>query len=286
MGGGGDVDGVRAFAHVKALVDLGPRPPGSEALEKARLYLLAELKKAGLEGERDPFEGATPIGPIRFENLLASIPGESPRSILLAGHYDTKLFEEFRFVGANDGGSSAGLLLELARALASRGKPRATIRFAFLDGEEAFREWSGTDSLYGSRHLAARWKKDGTLANVQAMVLLDMVGDRDLQIVGETRSTAWLRALLAQAAADLGHGAKFFKRQLALEDDHVPFLDAGVPAAIDLIDYSYGPPQPGGAGAWWHTAEDTLDKISAESLEVVGDVVLRALPRIEERVLP
>ena len=284
-GGGGGVDGARAFAHVKALVDLGPRPSGSEALEKARLYLLAELKKAGLEGERDSFEGATPIGPIRFENLLATIPGESPRTILLAGHYDTKRFEEFRFVGANDGGSSAALVLELARVLAARGKPRATLRFAFFDGEEAIREWTATDSLYGSRHLAGRWKKDGILANVQAMVLFDMVGDRDLQIVGETRSTAWLRAFLAQAAADLGHGAKFFKRQLALEDDHIPFLDAGVPAAIDLIDYAYGPPQGAGAGAYWHSAEDTLDKISAESLEVVGDVVLRALPRIEERAL-
>ncbi|MGH7149570.1 MAG: M28 family peptidase, partial [Planctomycetota bacterium] len=228
---------------MKALVDLGPRPSGSEAIEKARRHILAELKKAGLEGERDPFEEATPIGPVRIENLLASIPGDSPRSILLAGHYDTKRFEEFRFVGANDGGSSAGLLLELARVLASRGKPRATIRFAFFDGEEAIKEWRGTDFLYGSRHLAGRWKKDGTLANVQAMVLLDMVGDRDLQIVWETRASGWLRGLLAQAAADLGHGAKFFQKQLTLEDDHVPFLDAGVPAAIDLIDYSYGPAQ-------------------------------------------
>jgi Zn-dependent M28 family amino/carboxypeptidase len=283
--GGGGIDGARAFAHAKALVDLGPRPPGSPALEKARGYLLGELAKAGVAAEPDPFEAETPKGKIAMANLLATIPGDSPRSILLAGHFDTKLFEGFRFVGANDGGSSAGLLLELARVLVARGKPRATIRFAFFDGEEAIRDWTSTDSLYGSRHLADRWKKEGTLPNVRAMVLFDLVGDRDLTIFREARATGWLVGLIGQAAADLGHGGKFFRRTLPLEDDHAPFLEAGVPAAIDLIDYAYGPPEGNGAGAWWHTAEDTLDKISAESLQIVGDVLLRALPRIEERVL-
>jgi Zn-dependent M28 family amino/carboxypeptidase len=270
---------------VRRLVELGPRPPGSPAAAKARAYIVERLREAGLEVEEDPFEAKTPLGPVAMANVLARLPGTAPRAILLGTHYDTKKFEGFEFVGANDGGSGTGLLLELARALAAMPGRRATIRFAFLDGEEALVDWDmEKDAVYGSRHLVDRWRREGTLSEIGAFVLLDMVGDRDLGIFREDRGTASLREIFAEAARKTGHGAKFFQRSIYLDDDHVPFLKAGV-ASIDLIDYAYGPPSPPGAGRYWHTAEDTLDKVSAESLAVVGEVALAALPLIEERIV-
>jgi len=262
---------------------MGPRPPGSPAASRARAYVVERLRESGLEVEEDPFEATTPLGPLPMANVLARLPGSSPKSILLGTHYDTKKFDAFEFVGANDGGSGTGLLLELARVLAGRKDRRATIRFAFFDGEEALVEWSATDGLYGSRHLVDRWTKDGTLRDLGAFVLLDMVGDRDLTIFREQRSTESLTRIFAEAAQKTGHRAKFFQRSISLDDDHIPFIEARIPS-IDLIDYAYGPPAYPGAGRYWHTAEDTLDKVSAESLAIVGEVVLAALPLIEERL--
>jgi glutaminyl-peptide cyclotransferase len=262
------VDGAAALRHVERLVAIGPRVAGSPGGERARAYIVGELKKLGLEPEVQPFEADTPHGRLRMANVIVKLPGRRPDVIVLAGHYDTKLFASFRFVGANDGGSSAALLIELARRLAKA--PREyTVWLVWFDGEEARVSWTVTDSLYGSRHLAAELARTRRLP--KALVLLDMIGDRDLNIRREAHSTPWLTDILWASAARLGHARHFVNEAMPVEDDHAPFLRAGVPAAL-LIDFDYPP---------WHTAEDTLDKVSAQSLAVVGDVVLDALPSIE-----
>jgi glutaminyl-peptide cyclotransferase len=268
-------DSSRAFGHVRDQVALGPRPAGSAANAKTRDYLIAALAKAGYKAVTQPFEAATPVGPVKMANVIATLPGERPERIVLASHFDTKPINEFRFVGANDGGSSTGALLELARVLKARPKPRFTIEFLFFDGEEAFGEWIAPNHTYGSRHYVTAAKAAGTLTSLKALVLLDMIGDRDLNLRRDTHSTPWLTDIVWATAKRLGHGAHFLDEPFPVEDDHMPFLAAGVPA-VDLIDLDYPP---------WHTAGDTLDKVSAVSLQVVGDVVLAALPEIEARLL-
>jgi hypothetical protein len=262
------VDGRAALRHVERLVAIGPRVAGSPGGEQARAYIVGELRRAGVEALVQPFEADTPHGRLRLANVVARLPGRRPDVVMLAGHYDTKLFKEFRFVGANDGGSSTALLLELARRLAKA--PREyTVWVVWFDGEEARVSWTAQDSLYGSRHMAAELAREGRLP--RAMLLVDMIGDRDLNIRRETASTPWLTDILWASAARLGHAKHFLSESQPVEDDHAPFLRAGVPAAL-LIDFDFPP---------WHTAADTLDKVSARSLAVVGDVVLDALPSIE-----
>jgi Zn-dependent M28 family amino/carboxypeptidase len=264
-------DGQAAFRHVQRLVAIGPRPAGSAAAARARDYLGGELRRAGIEVRAEPFDARTPEGTIRMANLVAIVPGRRPDVILLGGHYDTKVFRDFRFVGANDGGSSAALLVELARALAA-GRPGYSYRVALFDGEEARANWSRDDSLYGSRRMAEDLRRANRLP--RAVIVADMIGDRELGILRESLSTRWLTDLIWTTAARLGHGAHFLAQAQSVEDDHAPFLEAGVPAAL-LIDFDYPP---------WHTGEDTLDKVSARSLQVVGDVLLAALPAIEEHL--
>jgi glutaminyl-peptide cyclotransferase len=206
-------------------------------------------------------------------NLVATIPGVRKERIVIAGHYDTKLYRQFRFVGASDGGSSAAFLIELARTLKAR--PNGfTVELLFLDGEEAVNEvWAGTDNTYGSRHYVDTAKRDGSLATLKALVLIDMIGDRDLRIRRDTNSTPWLTDVIWDAARRLKLETYFIPSTTEVEDDHLPFIKAGVPA-VDIIDLEY--PQ-------WHTAQDTLDAVSARSLQVVGDVVLGALPAIEKQ---
>jgi Zn-dependent M28 family amino/carboxypeptidase len=262
------VDGQAALRHVERLVAIGPRVAGSPGGEQARAYIVGELRRAGVEALVQPFEADTPHGRLRLANVVVRLPGRRPDVVMLAGHYDTKLFKEFRFVGANDGGSSTALLLELARRLAKA--PREyTVWVVWFDGEEARVSWTAQDSLYGSRHMAAELAREGRLP--RAMLLVDMIGDRDLNIRRETASTPWLTDILWASAARLGHAKHFLSESQPVEDDHAPFLRAGVPAAL-LIDFDFPP---------WHTAADTLDKVSARSLAVVGDVVLDALPSIE-----
>jgi Zn-dependent M28 family amino/carboxypeptidase len=214
-------------------------------------------------------------------NVIAEWPGRGPEIVAVGGHYDTKVFETFRFVGANDGGSSTALLVELGRALAPRlraAPPASTRWLVFFDGEEAQVEWSATDSLYGSRALVAALRASGELARLRALVVADMIGDRDLAIRRDTQSTPWLGELLWAVARRLGLERHFPDEPQTVQDDHAPFLDAGVAAAL-LIDLDYGGPP--GRSAYWHTSEDTLEKLSADSLRVVGAVVLAALPAIE-----
>jgi len=268
-------DSSRAYAHVRDQVALGPRPAGSPANVKVREYIVRTLAQSGYKAVEQPFEASTPIGPVRMANIVATLPGERTERIAIASHFDTKPINEFRFVGANDGGSSTGALLELARVLKARPKPRFTIEFLFFDGEEAWGEWRDPNHTYGSRHYVSAARGAGTLASLKALILLDMIGDRGLNLRRDTNSTPWLTDIVWSTARRLGHDAHFLDEPFPVEDDHIPFLRAGVPA-VDLIDLDY---------ADWHTAGDVLDKVSARSLQVVGDVVLAALPEIEARLL-
>lgn len=269
----GDFSGAQALEYTRALVAFGPRPAGTPALQKAQAYIIQQLKASGWQVQEDVFSAKTPAGMLTMKNIIARKTGLSGKAVAITGHYDTKRFP-FRFVGANDGGASAGLLLEMARALKDR-PLRNDVYLVFFDGEEAVKEWTATDSLYGSRHVAERWQKDGTNARLTALVNVDMIGDRDLHIVQELYSSESLRRLVWQTAAHLGHSRQFDGAQLAIEDDHVPFLRYGV-RALDLIDFEYGPNH-----SWWHTAEDTMDKLSPDSLQAVGKVLVETIRRLE-----
>jgi len=262
-------DGAAALRHVERLVAIGPRVAGSPGGVKARQYIVDTLRAAGVTVRVEPFDADTPHGRLPMANIVGVLPGRRPDVILIAGHYDTKWFREFRFVGANDGGSSAALLIELARCL--RERPREyTYWIAWFDGEEARESWTPIDSLYGSRRMATDLQKSRRLP--RALIVADMIGDRDLGVRREAASTPWLTDIIWASASRLGHQASFLSDVLPVEDDHAPFLRAGVPSAL-LIDFDYPP---------WHTAQDTLDKVSARSLEIVGSVLLDALPAIED----
>jgi Zn-dependent M28 family amino/carboxypeptidase len=231
------------------------------------------LKSYGCTVEEQIFTAQTPIGPKRMNNIIAKVDGRGNDLVVLSGHYDTKIMDR-PFVGANDGGSSTGFLLEMARVLC--GKPRKNdLYLVWLDGEEAVRTWTPDDSLYGSRHLARHWQQDGTIKRIKALINVDMIGDGDLLIVNEWNSTPALRKLVWDAAASLGLSRHFSALEGAIEDDHIPFLRAGAPA-LDLIDFDYGP-----GNSWWHTEQDTIDKLSANSFQVVGNVLLKVLAKLE-----
>ena len=268
-------DSARAWEHLRKQVAIGPRPSGSPANVETRKYIISQLKAAGIEAKEQPFVGMTPLGEVSMANVIATIPGRRPDRLVLASHFDTKLYREFRFVGANDGASSTAALLELARVLKGQ-QPELTIELLFLDGEEArLPEWRGNDNTYGSRHYVQEAQKSGSLKTVRALVLLDMIGDRDLVIKRDSNSTPWLVDAIWNTAARLGHSARGGDQLTVVEDDHIPFLRAGVPA-VDIIDLE---------NPTWHTPQDTLDFVSAKSLQVVGDVVLAAIPEIEKRAL-
>ena len=267
-------DSGRAWEHLRRQVALGPRPAGSTALAECRRYILDQLKAAGIAAAEQAFDADTPLGKIRMVNVVATIPGTRPERVAIGSHYDTKLFREFRFVGASDGASSTAALLELGRVLKAR-KNLFTIELLFFDGEEAVVEWQGTDNTYGSRYYVQAARTAGTLNGLKAFILLDMIGDRQLNIRREMESTRWLTDLIWAAARRVGHSQSFIDEPLYLGgDDHYPFLAAGIPS-VDIIDFDYPA---------WHTSGDTLDAVSARSLQVTGDVVLEALPAIEKRL--
>jgi glutaminyl-peptide cyclotransferase len=282
-------DGERALAHVKQQVEFGPRPAGSQASDKAGAYIKRELESYGLKTTLDTFTPNTPRGKVKMKNVIAELPGETSDIIIIASHYDTKHFQDFTFVGANDGGSSTGALLEIARVMAAdsaagRPKRRLTYQFVFFDGEEAFCEgWDdclkGLDNTYGSRHMVERLKKEKRLDSLKALILLDMVGDKELKIPREENSTRWIVDAIWATARELGYEKHFPNENHSLTDDHIPFLEAGVDA-VDLIDFDYGVED----NKYWHTEEDTLDKLSARSLQIVGEVILQSLPRIEAQI--
>jgi glutaminyl-peptide cyclotransferase len=270
--------GERALHDTADLVALGPRPSGSDALRRAQNLIIERLKAAGLVVRQDGFVAATPAGDIPMKNVIGVLEGKRPGVIMIATHYDTKRMDKIRFVGANDGGAGSGALLELARTMAARGKPKYTYWFVFFDGEESVGKWTEEDSLYGSRHLVDTLRAQKLLGNVRAMILLDLVGDADLTILKETNSYATYRDLFWDKAKALGYGRYFRPEFVTVDDDHLPFAQAGI-RSVDLIDFMYGGRKV--PGKYWHTAEDTMDKISAKSLQIVGDVVLATLPAIE-----
>jgi len=264
-------DAARAFNHVKRLTEMGPHPSGSEAIKQAQDYLEKELKSYGLKVIEDTFVGQTPKGAVPMKNIIGELAGEKPEVVLITGHYDTK--RQAGFVGANDGGSSAATVLEMARALSGT-KPQYTLWFVLFDGEEAVVEWSGTDNTYGSRHLVTKLRNDGALSRVRAMLLVDMIGDKNLDIQREGGSTRWLVNAIWDAAWKAGYAKNFLREEHFISDDHQPFLEADIPSA-DLIDFDYGP-----ENSYWHSNQDTLDKISGESMKAVGDTLIGALPAI------
>lgn len=267
-------DSSRAWQHLRQQVAIGPRPSGSAANVKNRDYIKAQMAALGITVAEQPFEAATPLGPIKMVNLVATIPGRRPDRLILASHFDTKLFRDRRFVGASDGASSTAALVELGRVLKARRDLPFTCELLFLDGEEAVVEWQGTDHTYGSRYYVEAARKSGSLKSIRALILLDMIGDRALTIRRESNSTRWMTDIVWATARKLGHGA-FMDEETTVEDDHIPFLKAGVPS-LDIIDLDY---------PHWHEASDTLDNVAARSLQVVGDVVVAALPQIEARLL-
>lgn len=265
---------TRAFEHVKKLVAIGPRASGSAGNKQTQAYIINELKSYGLKITEDPFEGDSPVGAIPMKNIIGELPGKKPQIVIIASHYDTKRMANF--VGANDGGSSTGALLELARVL-SGNSPEYTLWFVFFDGEEAVVDWNengGLDNTYGSRHLASKLVANGSIKKVKAMILLDMIGDLDLGIEKDGYSTSWLVDLIWSTAAQTGHSKHFLSDRSAYQDDHIPFIRARVPA-VDLIDFNFGPDNQ-----HWHTTHDTIDKLSPDSLKAVGDIVILCLPRL------
>jgi Zn-dependent M28 family amino/carboxypeptidase len=281
-------NGARAYEYAKELVAFGPRYNGSEGLAKAQAWLRKQFSKDDLV--EDTFVADTPAGPQALHNFVVKFPGKKDGIIVLATHYETNYpLRDTSFVGANDGASTTGLLLDIANRLraeraAGGGKPRDgySVWLVFFDGEEAVKSWSASDSLYGSRHAAAKWANDGTLKRIKALLLADMIGDKDLDILRESSSTPWLTELVRQAAAKEGDQRYFFRSAGAEEDDHQPFLQRGVPA-IDIIDVDYGPHDAAHPDGYHHTPEDTLDKISAKSLTIDGDVFLEAIRLLDSR---
>jgi Zn-dependent M28 family amino/carboxypeptidase len=266
--------GAAALELTRKAVSFGPRPAGSEADRKLQAFIRAELKPLGCEVTEDAFRASTPLGPIAMKNIVARFRGSSGQIVAITGHYDTKSIPGTYFVGANDGGSSTGFLIEMARAV-SRMPHKNDIYLVWLDGEEAIAEWSDTDGTYGSRHLASQWAAGGTLSKLKALINVDMIGDRDLSLVNDANSTEWLRRLVWDTAGQLGLSKYFSTKPGWLEDDHIPFIKAGS-SAVDLIDFDYGP-----QNSWWHTDRDSMDKLNAASFQVVGDVVLATIRRLE-----
>jgi glutaminyl-peptide cyclotransferase len=233
--------------------------------------------------EEDAFTADTPIGPVNMRNFIVRFPGKKDGAIVLASHYETNYWlKNINFVGANDGAATTGLLMAIADQLrmqtsGNRKLDGYSVWLVFFDGEEAIKSWSESDSTYGSRHLAARWGRDGTLSNIKAFILADMIGDKDLDIQRETRSTDWLVDLVRRAAKKFGYERYFFQSEEAVEDDHLAFVKRGVPA-IDVIDLDYGP-----NNSYHHTAQDTMDKVSARSLQIDGDVFMETIRLIDAR---
>jgi Zn-dependent M28 family amino/carboxypeptidase len=270
------IDSKRAFQYIKEIVAFGTRPMGSENHKKVENYITSHLK--GDQVEDDAFTADTVEGKFPVRNIIAKYPGTKDGIIVILGHYDTNYpLRNIGFVGANDGGSSSAILLEYANQLRGKKRDGYSLWLVWTDGEEAVRQWSETDSLYGTRHLAEKWEKDGTLKKIKALFVMDMIGDADLNIEKETNAPPWLTDLVYQAAERGGVQSHFYARAAAIEDDHLPFVKRGVPS-IDIIDLDYGY-----NNVFHHTAQDTLDKLSPRSLEIVGNTTLEAIRMLDRR---
>jgi len=267
---------AHAMQYTREVVAFGARPIGSANHKKLESYILNHLR--GDTVEDDAFTADTVEGKFPVRNLIAKFPGTRDGIIVIAGHYDTNYpLRDTGYVGANDGGSSTAILLELANQFRGKKREGYSVWLLWTDGEEAVSQWSATDSLYGVRHLAEKWQQDGTLKKIKAFLLADMIGDADLNVDRDSDSTPWLEDLVYQAASNLGYQSHFFARTIAVEDDHLAFVQRGVPSA-DLIDLDYGY-----GNVFHHTPQDTLDKLSPKSIEIVGLVILETVRLLDKK---
>lgn len=279
----GGFDGAQAYEHVRQLVEIGPRPPGSDGIHRAQAYIISRLKSFGCHVEEHDFHGSTPLGDVAMKNIIAKIPGTGSDIVLYTTHYDT--LRMANFVGADDGGSGTGTILELARIFCARKtKSALNVWIVFFDGEEAQGEWTdknsvqwtATNNTYGSREMAASMALSGDLERVKAMILADMIGPSDLKIKRDTNSTLWLTDLIWATAARLAYGNVFVNEGTVTSlDDHLSFIRRGVPGC-DIIDFDV-------AQTYWHTPQDTLDKVDTRSLAIVGHVFVETLPALEKK---
>src|SRR5438105_430303 len=284
-----DFDGDRAFEYLRKQVEFGPRPPGTPELEMTRSYIIDQLRSFGLNVTTDEFHTTTPVGDRKMANIIAELPGASSDIVIIGSHFDTKLFKDIKFVGANDAGSSTGALMEIARVLAAKKPNKLTYRFVFFDGEEAFcKDWDDChnpnpadpnsplpDNLYGSRHYVSQLVARNEVSRVKAMILMDMMGYKNLKLGRADLGTTWLQDLVWQTGKELGYKEFVDAPEGVGDDDHSPFLKAGIDA-LDIIQLT--------TYYEWHTKDDTLDKISPKSLKIVGDTIIASLPKIEERI--
>jgi len=269
-------NGAKALEYARQYVAIGPRWCTGPGHLKAEAFLRNQFKHDQLE--EDTFTANTPIGMVPMRNFIVRFPGKKNGVIVLATHYETNYpLKNINFVGANDGGATTGLLLAIADQLRGKTLDGYSVWLVFFDGEEAIQAWTDSDSTYGSRHLAAKWGRDGTLGKIKAFMLADMIGDKDLNIQRETQSTDWLVGLVRQAAKKFGYDRYFFKKDEPVQDDHLPFVQRGVPS-VDVIDLDYGP-----GNSYHHTAQDSMDKVSAKSLTIDGDVFLETIRLVNQR---
>ena len=270
----GGFDGSRAYDHVKQLVAIGPHSAGTEGIRRAQGYIIGQLKSFGCAVEEQDFHADTPVGDVAMKNIVAKAPSTSPNIVIYASHYDSKRLDNF--VGANDGGSSTGVLLELARSLCAR-KNAESFWLVFFDGEEAFNfNWVDPDHTYGSGEMAARLSLSGDLHRVKALILVDMVGPTNPLYRRESNSTPWLTELVWSTAARLGYGKIFDNSNNAIEDDHIPFVQRDVPAT-DIIDFESPVME------YWHNTKDTLDKVDPRTLAITGHVLIATVPELEKK---
>jgi glutaminyl-peptide cyclotransferase len=272
------VSGDKAYKNLKDFVALGPRYLGSPGHARAEQFIISNIERYDKAVEEDKFTAQTPAGPFAMNNLIAKFPGKKDGIIVIAGHYDTNYpLRDTSYIGANDGGSNVGLMLEIARQLRAHPPQGYSIWLVFTDGEEAMVNWTDADSVYGSKHLAQKWNSDGTAAKVKAFLLLDMIGDKELDIDQDSNSTHWLLEVIYRAAQRLGQQSHFFVRANTIGDDHLPFAAVGIPVA-DIIDIDYG-----FQNIYHHTTEDTPDKCSAASLQIVGNVMMETVRALNTR---
>ena len=270
------IDAKRAFQYTREVTAFGPRYIGSENHKKLERYILDHLK--GDQVEDDAFTADTVEGKFPVRNIIAKFPGKKDGIIVILGHYDTVYpLRNSGFVGANDGGSSTAILLEYANQLRGRKRDGYSVWLVWTDGEEAVRTWTDTDSVYGARHLAEKWEKDGTLKKIKALMVMDMIGDADLDISRNTKGAPWLLDLIYAAAERGGYQSHFYATEGSIEDDHIPFVNRGVPCA-DVIDLDYGY-----NNVFRHSPQDTMDKLSPRSLEIVGDTILETIHMLDQR---
>ncbi len=278
---GTQFSGAQAYRYAQQFVACGPRWIGSTGHACAENFLKKQFAQDDLV--EDTFTASTPAGVMTMHNFIVKFPGKKDGVIVLASHYETNYpLRNINYVGANDGASTTGFLIEIANLLRGRKLDGYSVWLVFFDGEEAVQEWSNADSLYGSRHLAAKWERDGTLKRIKAFLLLDMIGDKDLNVDRDRNSTGWLLDLIDTAAKKEGDQSYFFAHPNAIEDDHLPFVQRGVPSA-DIIDIEYGPHTMLHPDGYHHTAEDTMDKVSAHSLTVIGQTVLETIHLLNQK---